>query len=247
VRLGHHYPWQWLTRHHGLSLMQRVALRFDVDRLRADLRAVTDRYALRPHFRTPYADWDGIGLVAPDGDPHRDRKRGGPCRKTEVLRVAPYLEELVDSLPCAKQRVRLMRLAPGGRVAWHFDWDECLDHGNARLHVPIETNPLACSQLSHVDYRWLPGECWYGDFSFPHRLANHGDTHRVHLVIDLVRNDFVDRLLAESLREPAELRARVRRQAQWLVQHLATRPRRRFQRLAQRISSAASAASNQGR
>jgi hypothetical protein len=245
--LGHHAPWQWLTRRHGLRLMQRLELRFDPEWLREDLRRVTECYALEPHFRRRDADWEGIGLVAPGGDPRRDRKRGAACEKTEVLRIAPYLEKIIDSFACEKQRVRLMRLAPAGSVAWHYDWDECLDYGNARLHVPIQTNARAEAQISHLDYRWQPGECWYGDFSFPHRLANRGDSARVHLVIDVVRNAFVDGLLAESLAEPPVLRARVRRQAQWLVTHLSQRPRKRLRRLVQRISSAASAASNQGR
>ena len=47
------------------------------------------------------------------------------------------------------------------------------------------TNPEVRFQLSHQDLVWKPGELWYGDFSFPHRLRNRGTEARVHLVLDL--------------------------------------------------------------
>jgi len=231
VQPGHLYPWQWLTRRHRIRLTHRLAPRFDPERLRDELQAITDRYRLKRHFKSRDGGVDDIALVAAHGDPSRDRKEDGPYQKTEVLCVAPYLEEIIDSLRCAKKRVRILRLAPGGRVPWHYDWDESLDYGNGRLHVPIETNQRGWSQLSHVDYIWQPGELWYGDFSFPHRLGNRGDRPRVHLVIDVVRNDFVDECVGPFLAEAPEPRARVRGRAQWLMKRLHERPRKRWRRL----------------
>ena len=38
------------------------------------------------------------------------------------------------------------------------------------------------------------GECWYADFNLPHYVSNYGDTGRIHLVIDCLRNDWSDKL-----------------------------------------------------
>src|SRR5688500_8864414 len=39
---------------------------------------------------------------------------------------------------------------------------------------------------------------WFVDIRFPHEVANRGDTDRIHLVIDLLRNDAVARLAAAA-------------------------------------------------
>ena len=43
-----------------------------------------------------------------------------------------------------------------------------------------------------------PGETWHVDVRFPHAVENRGATARVHLVMDLVRNEKLDRLLTEG-------------------------------------------------
>ncbi len=228
-------PWQCLTRLHGLQLTQRLPRRFDAAILREECRAVLARHPPRPHFRDTTAGWDGIGLVAPNGDPGEGRKLDAPYEKTEVLALAPYMESLIDSFPCRKKRVRLLQLVPGHPVPWHYDLAETLDRGNARLHVPIETNPHVMFQICHVDCHWRPGELWYGDFSFPHRLVNRGDAPRVHLVIDLVRNEAVDGLFGDEPGRQEALRGRVRPRAQALCRVLAQKPSRLRRKLRKRL------------
>jgi hypothetical protein len=43
-----------------------------------------------------------------------------------------------------------------------------------------------------------PGECWYLRLSDPHRVANRGETDRIHLVIDCRANDWLRTLVAGS-------------------------------------------------
>ena len=38
-------------------------------------------------------------------------------------------------------------------------------------------------------------EAWYLDVRKPHRAVNGGDTHRIHLVIDVVSNEELRKLL----------------------------------------------------
>jgi hypothetical protein len=48
-----------------------------------------------------------------------------------------------------------------------------------------------------------PGEAWYLDLNLPHAVANHGDTERVHLVIDCVLDAWLEELLAAGSTRPA--------------------------------------------
>jgi len=51
----------------------------------------------------------------------------------------------------------------------------------------------------HVDGRRVEmreGETWFVDIRFEHEVVNRGASDRVHLVIDMVRNDAICRLVA---------------------------------------------------
>jgi Mg/Co/Ni transporter MgtE len=39
-----------------------------------------------------------------------------------------------------------------------------------------------------------PGEAWYTNVNLPHSVENKGQTNRVHLVIDCIRNEWSDEL-----------------------------------------------------
>jgi mannose-6-phosphate isomerase-like protein (cupin superfamily) len=64
--------------------------------------------------------------------------------------------------------------------------------------VPLTTNPDV--EFVHRGERvdMAPGEAWYLNFSEPHRVANRGDTPRVHLLIDCVVNPWLDEQLAAA-------------------------------------------------
>ena len=36
-------------------------------------------------------------------------------------------------------------------------------------------NTECFGNLCHQEYRWRPGELWYGDYSFPHQVINQGE------------------------------------------------------------------------
>jgi hypothetical protein len=45
-----------------------------------------------------------------------------------------------------------------------------------------------------------PGETWYLRLADPHSVANRGPVKRVHLVIDLILNPWLDALLRDGAR-----------------------------------------------
>lgn len=124
---------------------------------------------------------------------------------TRLRDALPEAEPLIDAIPGAKHRIRLMRLtAGGGELRRHADITDP-DAGTAdgrlmRIHIPIQTN-LGCSfQGWEPDGRRVSahmglGEGWYLDTRKPHTARNEGPEPRVHLVMDCEASPALRRLL----------------------------------------------------
>jgi hypothetical protein len=196
----------------GLEVAIRLPLRFDEARLRRDLDAVLrNRGRLIPHYGE-YHDggWSAIGLISQGGDPENLRLGDQAYSETPALAVAPYFKEVINAIKCEKQRVRLMALEPRANIFEHYDKEESLDAGVARLHVPVVTNDQVDFFLAKRRQRWKAGELWYGDFSFPHHLCNRGRETRVHLVLDCVVSDQLLSLFPAGYADKTRLRAAYR-------------------------------------
>ena len=175
----------------------RLPLSFDVARLQADLAAV-EAMTWTDHFVRQNYDgrWDVLPLRHQAGATHPIIQAYTPPDATEfvdaaVLARTPYFRAIVETFPCPLKAVRLMRLAPGSRIKEHKDYDLAADWGQARLHIPITTNPGVTFLLNGTVARMAPGETWYLRLSDPHAVTNDGDTDRVHLVIDCEANDWL--------------------------------------------------------
>ena len=115
----------------------------------------------------------------------------------EILDHAPYFRDVMAAFHCPLKAVRLMRLTPGSRIKEHCDHDLAADWGQARLHIPITTNPDVTFFLNDIPVTMAPGEAWYLRLSDPHAVTNDGTTDRVHLVIDCEANDWlIERIAA---------------------------------------------------
>jgi hypothetical protein len=172
----------------------RLTPSFDAERLQAELSLLTgDTWRLQETLTedgdvVAYpADWRVLPLRSPGGDPSRTDGGGPgvlPFQSTAWLRACPYLAEILGDLPAEVRSARLMALAPGAGVGTHRDTPLGFAKGMVRLHIPITTNDEAVLVLDGETHHWQPGTFWYGDFSRPHSIANHGRTARVHLVVD---------------------------------------------------------------
>ena len=165
----------------------------DLDRLRALPQAPQPG---------PYHDgeWTGVDLYAQGGG-RGETPQLEPFQPTSALDQAPYLAQLLDGLECPKLMVRLLTLPPGADIGEHNDAGCNPQFGSLRLHVPIRTHPDVVMVVGGERMRWLPGELWWGDFARRHWLRNDSDVTRVHLVIDVLINDFVLGLFPAELVE----------------------------------------------
>jgi mannose-6-phosphate isomerase-like protein (cupin superfamily) len=114
---------------------------------------------------------------------------------TELMQHCPYVQELLHWFQCEKTAVRLMNLAAGAVIKEHCDDALNLEAGEARLHIPVQTNPQVAFYVADEQVPLQAGECWYLNLSLPHRVHNRGSTDRIHLVIDCLVNDWLLALL----------------------------------------------------
>ncbi len=195
-----------------LDLTDRFPMRFDVDRMRQEVRDVqSDSLWLEHYDKALSTGWKAIPLVSRHGrmDGPESQRWGDirECRRTPVVEKMPYFREILDAFRCPHGRIRVLKLMPGAVIGMHRDIaDEAAGfaYRKVRLHVPIETNDGVVFHLGGGRIKMAPGRLYYCDFTQPHFVRNDGPTPRVHLVMDLIVNDFLMGVFPkETLREKA--------------------------------------------
>jgi Aspartyl/Asparaginyl beta-hydroxylase len=181
----------------------RLPLAFDPARLAADLAALDGTEWVEHYVRQNYdGDWSVVPLRAPVGATHPIQMIYSPPGITDFvdtvfLTRTPCFAEVIAAFHCPVMSVRLMRLTPGSVIKEHRDHDLRAEEGVARIHVPVVTNPDVDFQLNRTAVTMLPGEAWYLRLADPHSVANRGAATRVHLVLDVVVNDWLAGLLGQ--------------------------------------------------
>lgn len=152
------------------------------------------------HFNTGYHNghWHACALRGSTASPLDIAPgEGGVETYTDLplLQALPSVQALLASIPCAMKSVRLMRLGAGGVIREHRDAGVGLAFGEARLHLPLQTDPDVFFYVGGARVPLRAGEWWYLDVSRPHRVLNRGHADRIHLVVDCV----VDAWLIDTL------------------------------------------------
>jgi SAM-dependent methyltransferase/uncharacterized protein YbaR (Trm112 family) len=169
----------WINRHPSTPATEtRGALQlhgFDwpLARMQAELDAIDPKY-WRP---LGGKGWSQIQLIEPDG-------RGGEVLHP-LMSACPAIREVAESFGARVMALTLARLEPGGGVHEHRDISGGVSMGVLRLHVPLRTDPGVEFVVDGVRMSMREGETWHLDTTYPHRVANHSQVNRVHLIIDL--------------------------------------------------------------
>jgi aspartyl/asparaginyl beta-hydroxylase len=184
----------------------RLPLTFDAGLLARDLAGVSSHKWINHVVRQNYeGEWSIIPLRAPAGETHPVRLISAePTRSfvdTPLLDDCPYFRHVLDCLKCTLLAARLMRLTPGSCIKEHADLDLSFENGLARLHVPVLTNKDVEFYLNKQRVVLEAGSVWYLRLSDPHSVENRGGTDRVHLVIDVQVNAWVEALFESALRQ----------------------------------------------
>ncbi len=155
------------------------------------------------HFNRDYHNggWSGVALHSSSGDEkdlYLATSGREPLRDTPLLTRSAALRAALDRFRCPLRGARLLHLAEGGVIEEHCDPDLRFEDGEARLHVPLLTNPDVEFYVAGTRVIMEPGECWFLDLARPHRVTNGGATPRVHLVIDVGVDDWLRELIARG-------------------------------------------------
>ncbi|WP_167618566.1 aspartyl/asparaginyl beta-hydroxylase domain-containing protein [Maribellus sediminis] len=176
----------------------KFPIRFDQHKLAHDLSLALKKNWI-PHFNTSgySGEWTVIPLYTSNGDETNIfaiSPEAAEITETPILKECRYFREVVESFKFPVMSARLLRLGAGAEIKPHRDHELGYEDGTFRLHIPIVTNSRVEFILDGEQLLMSPGECWYTNVNFIHSVSNRGETDRVHLVIDGLRNEWTDKL-----------------------------------------------------
>jgi aspartyl/asparaginyl beta-hydroxylase len=198
----------------------RLDIPFDIQTVQNEVLSLPAQW--HAHFNSAHyaGRWTAIALRSPGADGDRilpGAAEGVEYGDTPLLDKCPAIRALLARLQCPVMSVRLMNLEKGAIIKTHCDQDLAFEKGEVRLHFPVCTNEKVHFFANDALLKMKEGECWYVNVNLPHRVQNEGETDRIHLVVDLVVNDWVRELFGKALYsnivadtvDPVELRAMI--------------------------------------
>ena len=196
----------------------KLDLPIDAPSLRTEVAALPDRW--RAHFQKAHYDgeWTVLPLRSIGGRPEETMPfalGGAPAQyaATPLLESCPAIARFLAALACPVMSARLLNLRRGAVIKPHRDAELAFENGEARIHVPVFTNPDVEFFMEDQRVVMEPGTCWYINANLTHRVANHGECDRIHLVVDCAVDDWLRARFAgaeifysEVRRDPREAR-----------------------------------------
>lgn len=179
----------------------RLPLRFDVERLRAEVAALPANAWVR--HPNDLKGNSAARLITVEGGENDDVN--GRMQATVHLQQSPYIRQILASFGVVWSRSRLLRLAPGATVPEHADinyhW-----FTRVRLHIPIVTRPEVRFYCADQVVHMAAGEAWVFDNWRSHRVENFTPDERIHLVADTSGSANFWQLVAQSDNPAAQVR-----------------------------------------
>jgi len=157
----------------------RLPVRFDAERLRAEVEALPD-HAWSRHPQE-YEGNTAAHLITVGGT--QNDLVGGEMQPTPALLASPYLQQVLASFGTVWSRSRLMRISGGGSVPPHSDINYHWFY-RARVHIPIVTRPEVRFHCADQSVHMAAGEAWIFDNWRQHKVLNPASDARIHLVAD---------------------------------------------------------------
>ena len=176
-----------------------LPFRFDPVRLKADLARVCEN-EWTPHFneRDYGGDWRGVALRSQNGAKSfllASFVGAAEFRDTELMDRCAYFREVLSVFECPVKAVRLLSLGAGSFVREHTDHALSYEDGEMRIHIPVQSSADVGFYVDGERLLLEEGGTYYINVNLPHRIFNGSDVDRVHLVLDIEVNDWVDELV----------------------------------------------------
>ena len=186
-------PWQFVSKICSLKFTYQIDFDFDYQKILEEYNNAKTKLTKVKHPSIGVdhdGGWETIALYSETGGSGDVMKNiNTNTVPTEIIKYFPYthgiIKSLLDKYNCVPRRIRFSNLKAQKNINWHTDWDECIQHGNSRLHIPLISNDICKNIMCHEIAHWRPGGLFYGDYSFPHQVKNPSSNDRLHLIIDL--------------------------------------------------------------
>ncbi len=171
----------------------RLPVRFDVDRLRAEVEALpADAWSQHP---SEYQGNTAARLITVGGA--QNDFTAGEMQPTPALAASPYIQQVLASFSTVWSRSRLMRIEGGGSVPQHSDMNHHWFY-RVRVHIPVITRPEVRFHCADRNVHMAAGEAWIFDNWREHKVLNPTTDARIHLVADTVGTSTFWRLVNQG-------------------------------------------------
>lgn len=107
------------------------------------------------------------------------------------LRIWEIIQDLESIMDGKVGRSFLIKLPPHKQVYRHVDAGFYLKHVR-RMHVPILSHPDVLFHVGDESINMKEGECYEIDNTKPHSVDNNSDVPRVHLLVDVIPNTYLE-------------------------------------------------------
>lgn len=200
-----------------MKVIAFAKLNLDVPNLGGEASAGQNKWL--PHFnaRDYEGEWEVLPLRSPGG--RIDTSIPDLMGKSEYVDTIYMnnftgVRQLLDSVRCPVMSARLLNLKAGAVIKQHRDRELAFEHGEVRLHFPMQTNNQVEFYVNDILLNMRPGECWYINANLPHRVNNFGTTDRIHLVIDCKVNDWLTSVFTDAQKHVVKLEVNTAEQRQ---------------------------------
>ncbi len=110
----------------------------------------------------------------------------------------PISKEIESLMKCKIKNLMFYAMLPGGDIPPHRDMVGNVGFGGLRLHIPLVTNSKVNFVVDGKKVVMGVGELWALDTSYTHSVSNLGEENRIHVVMDVIVNEWVLGLLPKK-------------------------------------------------
>lgn len=108
----------------------------------------------------------------------------------EVRDIYKKLEDLVGGKVV---RSEVINMLPNSRIRSHVDRSDVL-YLSRRFHIPIITNPNCTFTVEKEEFHLEQGNLYELNNRRYHSVKNDSDENRIHLIIDVIPNDYTENI-----------------------------------------------------
>ncbi|BFT32226.1 aspartyl/asparaginyl beta-hydroxylase domain-containing protein [Alteromonas sp. D210916BOD_24] len=182
-----------------LSQRINIDLPYIQDTVDSELRAIAGHNWVSHVNQKEYiGDWRVLALRTQQGSVNAHPiLQGFQIEETDawvdlpVLKSLPGIAALVSAIPVEYKSIRLMELTPNSHIKVHQDRGLCIENGEARLHIPLQTHNCLYFVSNGVQLPMAAGQLWYINADKPHEVKNESPISRINLVMDCEVNDWL--------------------------------------------------------